>query len=284
MANRFYILFVMVLSFLMSSWAGLGPASAETSAVKGMAEVTYEAFDFGFNGPEVIPGGMISLRVVNKGQDLHHLQLIRLDKGKSVEDFQAAVKKDPENLPPWAELAGGPNAVIPGESSQVTQKLVPGNYLLACFVPNSKGIPHIALGMIKPIAVTAAAVASESAEPASDVTIDASEFRYALSTPIKAGRHTIGFKNSGMQPHEVVVVQLPPGKTIKDFADAFSPGHSGPPPGKPIGGVTGMGKGGHSLFTADFEPGHYGLICFFMDETKHAPHFAMGMMADFNVE
>jgi hypothetical protein len=48
--------------------------------------------------------------------------------------------------------------------------------------------------------------------------------------------------------------------------------------------VVGLETGGHGFFTAQFEPGHYGLICFFPDPATGKPHFAQGMTADFIVE
>jgi plastocyanin len=161
--------------------------------------------------------------------------------------------------------------------------LEPGNYVVACIVPDAKGVPHVNLKMVKPLTVKGPAAAGVS-EPNAAVTITAHDFTLSPNGAIKAGPQTIRFNNEGTQPHEVLVVQLPPGKSIKDFADAFAPGHSGPPPGKPIGGSTGIEKGSHMYFTANYTPGHYGLICFFEDATKKAPHFALGMMYEFDVQ
>jgi len=47
--------------------------------------------------------------------------------------------------------------------------------------------------------------------------------------------------------------------------------------------VVGIERGGDAIFTAQFEPGRYGLICFFPDRTTGAPHFAKGMTLDFTV-
>ena len=48
--------------------------------------------------------------------------------------------------------------------------------------------------------------------------------------------------------------------------------------------VVGLERGGHAFFTGQFEPGHYGLICFFTDYKTGAPHFAKGMVLDFDVK
>jgi plastocyanin len=262
------------------------PVPVEAAALQ---KVTFEAVNYGFKGPDNIPAGLTSVHIVNKGKDLHQVQLIRLTDGKTAEDFAAAYKANPFNpegpapAPAWIHFAGGPNAVIPGDSATAIVNLEPGNYLVVCFIPDSQGVAHVALGMMKPVTVKGAADKGRS-EPKAEIVITGVDFSLSIDKSIKPGLQTIRFNNAGTQPHEVVVVQLPPDTSVKDFAEDFEPGHNGPPPGKPIGGMSGIDKGGHGFFMAKFEPGHYGLICFFMDETKKAPHFALGMMQEFTVK
>lgn len=285
--RRYLLSVVIVLVALVFTVGRLVPVEAASKSA--MKEVTFEAVGMGFVGPDSIPAGLTLIHMVNKGTDLHHVQLLRLTDGKTAEDFAAAVKAAPFDPigpaapPAWVKFVGGPNGVIPGESSTAIMNLEPGNYVLICFIPDSKGVSHIASGMVKALKVTGI-TDSKAPEPVAAVNITAMDFSFAIDKPITAGTQTIRFTNAGTQPHEVLVVQLPPDKTIKDFAAAFEPGHSGPPPGKPIGGMTGIDKGGHAFFTAKFEPGHYGLICFFMDSTKKAPHFALGMTNEFTVK
>ena len=100
MVMRLLLLLVFVLSM--------------NQAVRAQAVATFAAFDYGFSGPESLPTGLTTIEIVNQGQDLHHAQLIRLAQGKTVDDFQRALEANPE-VPEWAVLVGGPNAVIPGE-------------------------------------------------------------------------------------------------------------------------------------------------------------------------
>ncbi len=55
--------------------------------------VSFSAFDFGFNGPESIPAGMTTFSFANEGQDLHHLQLVKLAEGMTAEDLLAGLQK-----------------------------------------------------------------------------------------------------------------------------------------------------------------------------------------------
>ena len=121
--------------------------------------------------------------------------------------------------------------------------------------------------------------------PAADLTIIQVDFGFSAEQPLTPGTHTIRVKNAGRQVHEFMVVELRPGATVRDFAAAFEPGAQGPPPGKPIVGITGLEPGEQGFVTVDFRPGTpYGLICFFPDTSGGgAPHFVRGMTLDFTL-
>lgn len=277
--------FVTLLLFLMLAsaldWAD-GPRAVAGPRTDD-SPIVFVADDYGFSGPDFIPAGVATLQVVNKGQDLHHIQLLKLLQGKTAADFRAAIKADPGRLPRWIKFAGGPNAVLPGSEAMATMTLEEGEYVLICIIPNKEGVPHMALGMQKPLTVKGPKPALVS-EPNAGLTITQADFRFGLSRAVTTGSHTIQVMNHGTQPHEVVVLKLDPGASAKDFAAAFEPGASGPPPGKPIGGVVGLTTGEHAFFTARFEPGRYGLICFFPDPATGQPHFAKGMTTEFTVK
>jgi hypothetical protein len=275
---------VTVFFFLL-----LGPVlswvdgSRVAAAAPNGSAVVFVAHDYGFAGPDRIPAGVITMQVVNKGQDPHHIQLLKLLQGKTAEDFRAAITADPTRLPKWIKYVGGPNAILPGSESVATMNLAEGEYLLICLIPNKEGVPHMVLGMQKPLSVRGGKPTLVS-EPKPGLTITLADYRFTQSQPITAGSHTIRVMNHGTQPHEVVLLKLDPGASAKDFGAAFEPGASGPPPGKPVGGVVGLESGEHAFFTARFEPGRYGLICFFPDPVTGKPHFMHGMTSEFTVQ
>lgn len=279
MSFRSFSLFFILASTLngMDSDQAYGGARSHESSI------LYVAHDYGFTGPAQIPAGVATLQVVNKGRDPHHVQLLRLMQGKTAADFRAAIKANPAGFPPWVKFVGGPNAVLPGGESVATMTLAEGEYLLICLIPNKEGVPHVALGMEKPLSVKGARPSIVS-EPKAGLTITQADFRFGMSSQVTAGTHTIQVMNHGTQTHEVVLLKLDPGASAKDFGTAFEPGASGPPPGQPIGGVVGIEPGQHAYFKARFEPGRYGLICFFPDPATGKPHFAQGMTSEFTVE
>ncbi|MDO8547223.1 MAG: hypothetical protein Q7R68_07665 [Nitrospirales bacterium] len=244
--------------------------------------VTYTARDYTFDGPEKIAGGWTTVTILNRGKDLHQIQFIKLPEGKTARDFRAEMAANPTRLPRWAERRSGPNSVVPGEQALAIVYLEPGEYVLACGIPDSHGTPHVVHGMLKPLHVAAASPRPAEAPPA-DQSITLADFSFELSRPMTAGTRTIHVVNKGSQAHEVVLVKLAPGASVENFLDAFRPGVAFSPAGKPIGGLVGLDPGREGYFRAEFSPGKYGLICFLPGPTTRAPHFVQGMMLDFDV-
>ncbi len=237
--------------------------------------VTVHARDFAYDAPDQIEAGMTTFHLVNDGPGLHHLVLIRLDSAKTAADLQAATKK-PGPLPGWAVLSGGPNAADAKGESTATVDLVPGNYVMLCFVDVPDNVPHFAKGMIRPLTVTPVTTASAPA-PASDVVVSLSNYSFALSQPLTAGQHTIKVETAPGQPHELVLIRLDAGKTAKDLF-GWMQKMQGPPPGHVVGGASPSAAGIPVYVSINLVPGKYLLICFLPDAKDGKPHFTHGMM------
>ncbi|HEX6532221.1 MAG TPA: hypothetical protein VF019_06310, partial [Nitrospira sp.] len=244
----------MVVSFLVLASA---PVWAEdprraSSLPGGDAEVVFVAHDYGFSGPDRLPAGLTTVRIVNQGQDLHHVQFLKLLQGKSAADFRAAIAADPSRLPAWVQYAGGPNAHLPGSLASATVNLTEGDYVLMCWIPDKNGVPHVALGMQKALSVRGGKPVKVS-QPKPSIVITQIDYQFVLSKGVESGLQTIEVINHGTQPHELVVVKLAAGATVKDVIASFAPGASGPPPGELVSGITGIEKGERVHFTGDFE-------------------------------
>ncbi|MGE5232028.1 MAG: hypothetical protein ACM3NS_09820 [Deltaproteobacteria bacterium] len=244
------------------------------TAPPGPNVVTVTAHDFAFEAPAEIPAGLTTFRLVNDGPSIHHVQIIRLEDGKTADDFVAALKAGGPP-PQWASLQGGPNPPNVGSSTSATVDLAPGSYAMICFVPGADGVPHVLKGMVHPFKVTGTAPAAV-AEPKADLTIKLVEYDFQLSGPLTAGKHTIRVEDTGSQPHEIVFVRLAPGKTPADIA-AWAEKPGGPFPGTLEGGVSGIMPGMHAWAEVDLPPGDYALVCFEPDAKDGKPHFAHGM-------
>jgi uncharacterized cupredoxin-like copper-binding protein len=251
--------------------------------------VTVHAKEFAFIAPSRIAAGTTTFRLVNDGQEVHQISILKLTDGKTLADYTAAIRA---NRPtPWAVGAGGPNAAGPGQTIDATVTLEPGSYVLLCWVPSPGAlVPHMAKGMIQPLTVTApGAVAPAHAsttsapEPAPDVRLELFEYGFKFSKPLTAGRHTIQVTNVGTQEHEAAFVKLAPGKTMKDVDAWFESGQKGPPPITPAPGMAGLGRGRTGTFTTTLTPGRYGVACFIPDVKDGKPHEMHGMVQEFTV-
>jgi hypothetical protein len=235
--------------------------------------------DFTFDAPDVIPAGLTEFRFLNKGPALHHMQLLQLTGGKTVDDLRAALA-NPGPPPAWVKQVGGPNAAAPGLESNATLMLEPGNYALICFV-DIGGPPHFMKGMVRALRV-ASAEGPAATKLEEDATATLLDYTFKLSSPIRAGTRTIRVYNGAQQPHEIELVQLAPGATLGDFMTWIEK-MEGPPPGKALGGVAGLEPGMSGYFSANFAPGNYALICFVPDAKDGKPHFTHGMAQQITV-
>jgi hypothetical protein len=264
-------------------------ASSDTTAATPAATtapappvVTITGTEFAFDAPAQIPAGLTTLRFVSNGKQLHHASLIRLDQGKTFDDFAAALKK-PGPPPAWMVEVGGPNAPGPnGGVSEVTQFLAPGNYAIVCFVPGPDGVPHFAKGMMRALTVTPATTAPLP-EPNADAMVTLADYSFTLSAPLTAGKHTLRVVNSGQQPHEIVIVRLEPGKTGEQVAAWVEGNMHGPPPGLPVGGVTALAVGDSSFLPIDLTAGNYAFLCFLPDAKDGKVHVMHGMVKNITI-
>jgi len=276
---------VLIVTIMATpGWSGNRPSASGAAQPRSVdAAAVFVASDYGFRGPDRIPAGLTTVRIVNEGHDLHHVQVLKLLQGKSAADFHAAVAADPSRLPSWVRYVGGPNAVVPGHEAVATMHLTEGEHVMICLIPDNKGVLHVALGMEKAVTVQGGKP-SKVSEPKATLAITQSDFHFSVAQPIQAGAHTVAVTNQGTQPHEVVLVRLEPGSSVTDFLASVEPGAAGPPKGMPLGGIVGIEPGDRGFFTADLEPGRYGLVCFFPNPSTGKPHFLHGMTTEFTVK
>jgi len=262
--------------------AACSPAEAprsEAAAPAGPNVVEVVATEYAFAMPDTIPSGPTTFRLVDNGQTLHHVQLIRLEQGKTLADLAAI---NPEVAPPeWMVMVGGPNTPRPGGGvSEGTLDLVPGNYAVICVIPDPDGTQHVAKGMAHGLTVVPSTEARAMPEP--DMTVTLADYSFTPSAPWAAGSHTIRVENAATQPHEIVIMHLAPGKTVGDLL-AWVEKQEGPPPAEPMGGTTMLAPGGSQLVHLEMVPGEYALLCFYPDASDGKPHVAHGMMQQITV-
>src|SRR2546430_1289968 len=158
---------------LAAGFAAYAACARPAPRAAGPAVVMITATDYAFGAPDTIAAGLTTLRMANVGREPHQAGLVRLDSGKttadivtgmravnagphlhevmglarapgkSLTDVQAWAAGGMKGAPPARPL-GGIVALSKGEQATFTVTLAPGNYLLACFVPDAKdGKPHL---------------------------------------------------------------------------------------------------------------------------------------------
>lgn len=246
------------------------------------SEVVIVAKEYAFGAPDRIAGGWKTIRLKNQGHEVHHVQFLKLPAEKTGKDFKDALAADSTRLPSWVVRYGGVNSVMPEEEATVIIDLDPGDYVLICGIPDKRGLPHVIHGMTKSLQVTDQDQSPNSA-PAADVTVSMKEFSYSFDRPVTAGERMVLVRNDGRQAHELVLLKLAPGASVRDFLNLYEPGNPDNPAGRTIGGMTGLAPGRGGFLPLRFEPGHYGILCFLADPRLRTPHFMDGMWMDIDV-
>lgn len=120
------------------------------------ADVRASLKDYQVELPRTLRAGRQLWEVENAGQETHHLMLMRIKDGKTMQDVEAFFHApDPAQAgePPF-EDAGGLETLSRGRKAFVTLDLAPGEYVVACFLPSAaKHAPHFALGMLTNVSV-----------------------------------------------------------------------------------------------------------------------------------
>lgn len=276
-----------VLAFVVVSLcacSGERPSGdASTVAASEPREVRFSASDFAFEGPDTLPAGMTTFVLTNESEIWHHLQLVRLPDGMSLQDFMEAMSgMEPGTPPPaWFDEAGGVNPPSPGQAARVTMLLETGEYAVLCLVDTPDRVPHVMKGMIKPLTVTAS-TGSPAPLPSSDLTLTLVDYAFAFSAPPTAGSHVIRVENAATQAHEIVLFRFLSGRTMDDLM-SWAATYEGPAPVVPVGGVPGIRPGQVADMHVALDPGDYVALCFVPDHTDGRPHIEHGMVLPFTI-
>jgi hypothetical protein len=127
--------------------AASGPSSAP------VPDIVVSLSDYAFTVKSgTLSTGKHIVQVVNDGPQVHELELVKLEPGKTTKDFLAWMAK-PESAGP-ADAIGGVVGIAKNGSNFFDVELSTGNYVLICFVPDKNdGKSHYHHGMIKEFTV-----------------------------------------------------------------------------------------------------------------------------------
>ncbi|MEP6509704.1 MAG: hypothetical protein ABJC63_15865 [Gemmatimonadales bacterium] len=263
--------------------------SGKTGSADCPNDVEIVASDYAFTAPPSVNGGRATFRFVNHGKVRHELNITRLKRGVSIDEFLDSVRQDKS----VQKLSEGPVGVLfaqPGHRSPsgLSIDLTPGErYAVICIFRDKKDAKrHYDLGMYKLITIVAAESVAGSPQRATD-TVVATDYAFQYPRNVSPGKHTFVFRNIGKMRHEFGISLLKKGVTLTRVRELEKTGanvdslfeeddygllHART-------GVTALGE-----LTMTFLPGReYAIFCFFRDTDKSPPHYELGMFGSIQV-
>jgi hypothetical protein len=269
--NRIWLLCIALLA------ACTAEAPVEEVATASPNVVTLTTTEYAVEAPDTISAGWTTFRHANHGQELHYSHIVRIDSGRTVQhlvDAYVEAIRTSGSRPKWVTRFGGPGGTAPGGTSSVTQYLEPGSYVWICPVEDGEGNPHFGKGEVKEFVVRAsdADPAGQAAAPVADAVIRLQDFSFAVDSGLTRGARTIRVENTGVEPHDLVVLRLAPGRTLADLQTWLNPeiarrDPTGEPPpsleslGTPAGGIAAIRPGMAVFFETELVPGEYVFLC-----------------------
>ena len=239
------------------------------------------AHDFTFDVPASLPAGVMHLRLVNEGFDIHEALLTRMTSDAGTAERYIEQWRAGNSWPDFAADVGGTALTMPGDSSDAWVRLLPGRYVVIC----TKG-DHLRRGMAADLVVRAQpAATADTTPPAADLELGLLDYAFTFPDSVSAGAHRIHVANRGTEPHEMDVLRIPPGKEVADWI-AWSRGNEvGAPPLTPVGGGGDILPGGEVWISVNLTPGRYVIICGISQGKRKGgtPHHALGMLHSFVV-
>jgi hypothetical protein len=267
------------------------PAGASRLAGAGRPEIptlTIMASDHALEAPAQVAAGATRIEVMNHGTEAHQAALVRLEPGRTRDEYLTALAQSLAAAAEVGTFVGGPNGAGPGQTVGVTAELEPGRHVVLCLIPSLDGVPHVVKGMVTELEVTGPAGKPAPRERAAAVRLH--DFHFGVPKrfvdAVSSGE-PIEVVNDGAQAHEMVVSRLPKGVTIADVVTwtdhpLFTPA-PGPQPQVDVAGVTMLAPGASSRVRLDLAPGRYALLCFLPDEASGTSHLEQGMAYPFTV-
>ena len=273
---RFAVIAVLIavvgLGTLATESADAAPAHHRAK----VPTVVVNATDFAFDGPASIKAGTVKIVVEQHGSEPHQAGLVKLKGNATGPEWVAALARSFDDAAQVGTFVPGPNTSSPGHHSAVTVDLHAGRYLIVCLIPSPDGTPHVVKGMMRDLTVTGK---ERRIHLPKTHTVKLTEYHFMPPKHLHAGE-TVTVENHGGEAHEMVVVKLKPGKTVKDLLQwdrpVFQP-EPFPQPYEDVTGTTVMAPGGSARLQLPRHRGRYLLVCF-IPNAKNQSHFSLGML------
>ncbi len=284
---RHHVVSISVIAAVAIGCTSESGTERDEAAPNAPAVVTLIATDYAYEAPDTIPAGWTTFRLLNHGATPHTAQLVKLEEGRTFDEFREAYFEAWRTVgprPAWGVRSGGPDAAEPGDSSNATMYLEPGSYGWYDPMDGEDRVPYVfGKGMARPLTVVSSGgETSQQGAPEPTVTITLVDYAFRLSAPLTAAPHVIRVENRGLEPHEAALLKLASGKTMDDL-QAWLSDAEGPPPAKILGGVSALAANHEAYFEVALTPGDYVLVCV-VTAPDGLPHWEHGMIQEVLVQ
>lgn len=275
------LLVLLAMGIVMACAQSTTSNSSSSTGQRTIPTITIKAMDYSYDQPRSIPAGLIDLTFVNNGGEPHQANIFHLNTGVTFAQFQSALRQyGPAGALRLGAPVGGPNTILPGKSQEVILNFPPGQYASICFATGKDNIPHYMKGMVQSFIATGQDSESQ-VQPKANGEVVLEDLKYILPTTLSSGPITLHVSNQGIEPHEMTLYQLAPGKSIKD-AIAFLQQPAGAPPMTEAGGMAALEPGSSAWVKLNLQAGNYLALCFVPDPTGK-PYVMLGMITQFAV-
>jgi hypothetical protein len=233
------------------------------------------------SAPKSVKGPLVEMTFTNESKGPGDAQLVRFEKGHSVDEVLKEIGSEDTDIPDWLHGAGGVGDVKPGKSGTTTAKLDPGSYIVVN--DSAQGKP--------PVAEFTVEGGNDGDLPGTDATVTAAEVgkdKYEWKVDgLKAGDNRITFDSEGKEAlHHIVAAQITGDATIDDVKTFLDTEKGKPPISEENSDSTAVIDGERSeVTTLTLKPGRYAFLCFLSDREKNAkPHFKEGLIKEVTIK
>lgn len=227
---------------------------------------------FRYRTAPTVRGGLVEIRLRNRGDVPHKAQLWRIDGDHTL--AEALRIRHPQ--PDWLRTAGGVSLTAPGATSRTLQELPAGRYYVAGTLDQP--------GKVAAFTVTAPP-SDRVVLPRAPARIEAVDFSFRVSG-LRAGRNSVDFDNTGREPHHAFLAPMRAGAKIADVRRFFNTQSStGAPPvdGEGTRETVVLEGGDRQVTQLDLDAGRYALICFVRGRQGGPRHIELGMINEVRV-
>jgi len=247
---------------LVACSSGESAPTGQAEEVEEVTPVVIQATEFEFLMPEELPAGESSFRFENVGGQPHFFEVVQVQDDVTDAQVEEALRSQGE--PEWlVGSADGFGLLTPGQVATATATYEPGTYVFLCFMPDTEGKEHAALGMWNRVTVTGESPSGTEA-PAADVTVEVGSDGWTLpDISGLGGEVTFAVSGTGKsQKHSfeigrLVDESLQPSDVGPAFEEWIGGGYQGPIPLDILGGFFSIQPDRTRYLTVTLDPGAY---------------------------